>query len=454
MKNSYKIFISSPSDVKNERDIIENVIKSFSIEKGIDLIPIRWEKDLPTTSGKRAQNVINEELLNQCDLLVGLFCTRFGSPTQEYESGTAEEIEKFINMDRKVILYFLDKSITPSEIDPEELRKIKEFQEKYKEKGIYKRLKVEGLEEALKKDLAYNINKLQEEDTNTGANYNKNDSENGEDGKQKNQEGNWWSDESITAYINEFLRSKQFFSEYEGHITFYENTQKLKNAGPFTESTIISLLNQAKAYAFNKKYGDFDYSKDIRSIFKTWSEKILEKVLEYKNLDENIRVIGVGSNDGSELLEIFNGNDKVSLTVLDISKDAIDKGKEKYKNLSFVEGDMESDYPIVEKFDICLCLRAIQSRGIFRQNALLKMDRCLKKSGLIVISIPNGYIDAKNNNEIVRGLYDQRNKIVHIRRPQALANKVLNKLIDYGYVSTGTETLSTEILIWGTKNND
>ena len=106
---------------------------------------------------------------------------------------------------------------------------------------------------------------------------------------------------------------------------------------------------------------------------------------------------------------------------------------------------MESDYPISNKFDICLCLRTIQSRGVFRQDAIMHMDNFLKKNGLMVLSIPNGYID--KNKKIYRGLYDHRNKTVQERRPQALANKILNKLIDYGYTNTGVETLDTEILI-------
>ncbi len=43
--------------------------------------------------GSRPQEVINSAIVDKCDLLVGIFWTRIGSPSGEADSGTIEEIE-------------------------------------------------------------------------------------------------------------------------------------------------------------------------------------------------------------------------------------------------------------------------------------------------------------------------------------------------------------------------
>ena len=132
----YKVFIASPDDVISERDMIEKEINKINIPN-VRLKVIRWENDLPSTSGTRPQDLINNYLLDECDLLVGLFWTKFGKKTKNADSGTVEEIEKFILNRKPVILYFFDKPINPLSINSEDIDKIKQFREKYKDNGIY-----------------------------------------------------------------------------------------------------------------------------------------------------------------------------------------------------------------------------------------------------------------------------------------------------------------------------
>ena len=454
----YEVFISSPSDLAQERLKIKNIVENYNGDKEIALHAILWEQAMPTVSGKKPQELINQELLASADLLIGLFSLRFGSPTEEYASGTVEEIEIFINSGKPVILYFIkDKdSRNATDLTEEELndlKKIKQFKAKYQSKGIYKDINIADLPTQLTNDLNYNLRILKQDkqyyssmkDQNSQGAIPKNTSE-----KSKQYQGNWWADESITELINEFLTNKDIGNSYKGDLTFYENLQMIKDISKFTEVTTTNFLKQAKAYSFNKKYGNFNYEKDLREEFPNWSKNIKAKIDELLN-EKSYKILGVGSNYGKELIEIFGQEFEENCTVLDISKDAIERGKKQYPHMNFIECDMESSYPVTSKYNICLCLRTIQSRGAFRQNVIIQMDKALSKDGIMLISIPNGYIDEKNGNSIIRGLYDHRNKIVQERRPQILANKVLNKLQDYGYFNTGISTLDTEILIWGVK---
>ncbi len=45
------------------------------------LLPLRWETHTAPEYGTRPQEVINRAIVDECDLLVGIFWTRIGSHT-------------------------------------------------------------------------------------------------------------------------------------------------------------------------------------------------------------------------------------------------------------------------------------------------------------------------------------------------------------------------------------
>jgi hypothetical protein len=136
------VLIASPSDVKNERDEIERSIyewnRRFSENTHVVLLPRRWEKDVvPAYRGKDPQKIINEQIVNKCDILIGVFWTKLGTPTLEYSSGTLEEIEVFIKNGKEIMLYFVQNPVPFNNIDPDEIMKVRQFKEEYSSKGIY-----------------------------------------------------------------------------------------------------------------------------------------------------------------------------------------------------------------------------------------------------------------------------------------------------------------------------
>ncbi len=470
--NFYNVFISSPSDLKDERKKIKDFIDSYQYaNKNVRLNGILWEKELAATSGILPQQLINPTLLKNADILIGLFSTRFGSPTENSESGTVEEIELFVNSGKPVVLYFIkDKDCrTTTELGLEDVRnleKILEFKKQYSTKGIYKEIELSELLVHLKQDLDYNLQSIlnQENAYNNDMENNKKNIANPKDKEKEiltaniessetKYRGNWWADDSITKFINEDLISKGFGNKYKADITFYENLNKiLGNNNDYTDDSTIRILKSAKKYAFNKKYGHFEYNKDLRKVSTIWAKKIKDRIVQLTNNNLNaMKIFDVGGNYGQELEDIFGKNILKQCTVLDISTDAIARGKKLYPDIQFIDGDMEDPYKVDSKYDICMCLRTIQSRGAFRQNVIIQMDKILAKNGLMLISIPNGYIDETNDKKIIHGLYDHRIKYMQERRPLQLARKISDKLIDYEYENVGMETLDTEVLIWGIK---
>lgn len=137
----YNLLISCPGDVKNEVAIIESAVDEFNelyaVPLGITIKTRYWSKSSYAQSGGKPQTLLNEQFVNKCDAAVAIFWTRFGSPTDEYGSGTEEEIEIMLQSGKQVFMYFSDKPISPSEMNEQGYKKIQAFRDKYKDRGIY-----------------------------------------------------------------------------------------------------------------------------------------------------------------------------------------------------------------------------------------------------------------------------------------------------------------------------
>lgn len=136
----YRILIATPSDVEEERDAITKAIQNWnnlnSFSKKIVLLPLRWETHAAPDYGTRPQEVINNAIVDDCDLLIGCFWTRIGSPTGEEESGTIEEIKRVSSSGKPVMLYFSKRGKDPSQIDLEQLKKLNEFKESIRSNSL------------------------------------------------------------------------------------------------------------------------------------------------------------------------------------------------------------------------------------------------------------------------------------------------------------------------------
>lgn len=114
------VMIASPSDVAEERQLVRDAIYEWnaihSKQSGVMLNPIGWETHVAPEMGNRPQEIINKRILENSDILIGIFWTRLGTETGEYVSGTVEEISKHIASQKLASLYVCDKPIPPSQI--------------------------------------------------------------------------------------------------------------------------------------------------------------------------------------------------------------------------------------------------------------------------------------------------------------------------------------------------
>ncbi|MDV6345556.1 hypothetical protein [Nitrosomonas sp. Is37] len=136
----FKVMIASPSDVAVERSIIQEVLSEWNIAhadfRKLILLSVGWETHSVPEMGDRPQAIINKQILNDCDLLVGVFWTRIGTATGEYPSGTIEEIEEHIKTGKPTMLYFSSVPVVPTSIDPAQYSQLQSFKEKYQSQGL------------------------------------------------------------------------------------------------------------------------------------------------------------------------------------------------------------------------------------------------------------------------------------------------------------------------------
>lgn len=158
----YNVMIASPGDVASERAIIRDVVYEWnavhSQARSIVLLPVGWETHSSPEMGDSAQNIINNQVLEKCDLLVGVFWTRIGTPTTNYASGTVEEVERHMQLGKPTMLYFSSQPVVEGTVEAEQIEQLRKFKESCKSRGLYESYdSLAGFKESLYRQLQLKI---------------------------------------------------------------------------------------------------------------------------------------------------------------------------------------------------------------------------------------------------------------------------------------------------------
>ena len=106
----YKILVSCPSDIKKEKELIKKEIEDFnrinSYENNIIFRFEDWEIGTYSSMGRSPQEEINWQLVDECDMAVAIFWNRVGEKTENEISGTIEEIERLLELNKQIFLFF------------------------------------------------------------------------------------------------------------------------------------------------------------------------------------------------------------------------------------------------------------------------------------------------------------------------------------------------------------
>jgi hypothetical protein len=135
-----RVLIASPSDLRDERDRVERTIHRWNAlhaaHHGVVLLPVRWETNASAEMGGAAQDLINRQIVDESDVLVGMFWTRLGTPTASNVSGTAEELQHFLTAGKPAALFRSRRPADLETVDHEQFAALKAFLEEKREDGL------------------------------------------------------------------------------------------------------------------------------------------------------------------------------------------------------------------------------------------------------------------------------------------------------------------------------
>lgn len=140
-----RVFIASPGELSEERIRLEEVVRELNLlwgdTLGLRLELVKWETDAYPGVGTEAQAVIDEQIGDEYDIFLGILWTRFGTPTSDAGSGTEHEFERAYSRHQrnpdhpKIMFYFKDGQVSPSQVDAEQLLKVEQFKKKLGDLG-------------------------------------------------------------------------------------------------------------------------------------------------------------------------------------------------------------------------------------------------------------------------------------------------------------------------------
>ncbi|NIJ52194.1 DUF4062 domain-containing protein [Dyadobacter arcticus] len=136
----YNVMIASPSDVDEVKEIARRLIYEWNIvhskNRAIVLLPIDWKHTSSPNMGARPQSLINQQVLANADILVGIFWTRLGTPTGTHSSGTVEEIELHVSKGLPTLLYFSNELVEPQRVNHDQYKAVQDLRNQYQNEGI------------------------------------------------------------------------------------------------------------------------------------------------------------------------------------------------------------------------------------------------------------------------------------------------------------------------------
>ena len=140
----YKIFVSSPSDVSKERNIVDEVItkinNAISDSLGVYLSVERWEKMPPETTDEELQERLNKKI-KDCQFFLLILNKRYGSIAKGQNiSNTEREINTILDYlskdkKKKILSYFKETGFNPDP-GPQE-KQILELKKKLRETSFW-----------------------------------------------------------------------------------------------------------------------------------------------------------------------------------------------------------------------------------------------------------------------------------------------------------------------------
>jgi hypothetical protein len=159
-----RVFLASPSDVSEERQLVRDVVAEVNATVGdqyrVRLEVVGWETHTFSSFGGEPQALIFKQLeMSDFDLFVGVMWNRFGTPTHAAGSGTEEEFETALELRERAgrpdLMFYFSRRLATLDGDALDQRKlVLQFKERIERQGLTKEYSdAGGFKETLRGDL-------------------------------------------------------------------------------------------------------------------------------------------------------------------------------------------------------------------------------------------------------------------------------------------------------------
>ncbi|MEW5980194.1 MAG: hypothetical protein AB1898_30740 [Acidobacteriota bacterium] len=144
-----RIVAASPSDVQEERDrlpsILEEINDGIAGHLGLRLELSRWETDAyPGFHVEGPQGLVDAALdIEECDVVIGIFWKRFGTPVSTAQSGTEHELRRAYEAWKQkrtpqIMVYFNQQAYTPgSPEETDQWSRVLQFKRDFPQEGFW-----------------------------------------------------------------------------------------------------------------------------------------------------------------------------------------------------------------------------------------------------------------------------------------------------------------------------
>ena len=139
--NVLQVMIASPEEVAEERKIVTGAIYRWndgnSAVRQLVLLPVKWETHSTPQPGSSAQTAIQHQVLDDADIVIGIFGPRVGTRSEEYVRGTVEEIKKHVAAGKAAKVYFSEMPVTQKRGEQNQYASVQNFREELQSSGLY-----------------------------------------------------------------------------------------------------------------------------------------------------------------------------------------------------------------------------------------------------------------------------------------------------------------------------
>ena len=124
--------ISCPSDIpKTDLAIVHQAINRwngiYGPGFGTVVVPISWGSHAAAEFGQAPQEILNGQIVDNCDMCIAMFWIRLGTPTANAQSGTAEEIERLGKDDNKYVGVLRSRRPVAPDHDLDQATRLKQY---------------------------------------------------------------------------------------------------------------------------------------------------------------------------------------------------------------------------------------------------------------------------------------------------------------------------------------